>query len=256
MSNVGNTSFDLPYRRESKRPIYALWVVLPMLAIYEVGIAALGWFTGVEPGYRNGVDVFIRILLGRLGIYGSLASVAVVVTTLLVWQAGSRESWRARGRVLLGVTGEGVLYACILIAISLGLRAAGAGVALAAGPQEEVLGDWRAAMVFSFGAGVYEEFVFRLLLVPLAVFVLRNALDASAAGAYIGAAVVSGLLFSASHHIGAEAPAFNALVFGFRTLAGTLLAFFFLARGFAVTSLSHALYDVGVTLMTYAVDGA
>jgi len=254
MSNVGNTSFDLPYRRESKRPIYALWVVLPMLAIYEVGIAGLGWFTDVEPGYRNGVDVFIRILLGRLGIYGSLASVAVVVTTLLVWQAGSRESWRARGKVLLGVTGEGVFFAGVLIAISLGLRAA--GVELATGPQEEILGDWRAAMVFSFGAGVYEEFVFRLLLVPLAVFVLRNALDASKVGACITAAVVSGLLFSASHHIGAEAPAFNALVFGFRTLAGTLLAFFFLARGFAVTSLSHALYDVGVTLLRYTVDGA
>jgi len=31
--NVDKSSFGLPYRRESKRPIYALWVVLPMLAI-------------------------------------------------------------------------------------------------------------------------------------------------------------------------------------------------------------------------------
>lgn len=256
MSHVDESMFDLPYRRESKRPIYALWVVLPMLAIYEVGIAALGCFTDLAPGYRNGVDVFIQTLLGKLGIYGSLASVAVVVTTLLVWQAGAKESWRARGKVLLGVVGEGVLYACILIAISLGLRAIGASVTLSAGPQEEIMADWRAALVFSFGAGVYEEFVFRLLLVPLVIFVLRNALDASKTGAYVGAAVVSGLVFSASHHIGADAPAFNILVFGFRTLAGTILACFFLARGFAVTSVSHALYDVGATLLTHTLDSA
>jgi len=63
-------------------------------------------------------------------------------------------------------------------------------------------------------------------------------------------------VFSASHHIGAEAPAFNVLVFGFRAFAGTLLAFFFMARGFAVTSLSHALYDVGVTLLMHTMDSA
>ena len=236
-----------PYWSQSKRPIYAIWVVLPMLAIYEVGVAALGTFTDVPRGYRNGVDVFIQALLGKLGIYGSFISVAVVVIVLGIWQIASKQSWRANPKYLAGTVLEGVLYATALI--TLVFRAQGM---LAAG-AEEVISDQRVAVVFSFGAGVYEEFVFRLLLVPLAIFVLRDGLGASKGGACVAAAILSGVLFALSHHVGPSAYQFNALGFAFRTFAGALFAFFFLTRGFAVTSLTHALYDVGVTLLRFGV---
>ena len=230
------------YWTETRRPIYALWVVAPMLLAYEVGLAWMGRFTGF-PRARNGSDVLIQKVLGKLGIYGALASAAVVIGTLLVWQIAGRQSWRVRGAYLGGVVLEGVCYALALIGLSWGAQH------LLMSGAEGVLEDWRLALVFSFGAGVYEEYVFRLVLVPLGVFVLREALEASLPGAYIGAALVSGILFAASHHIGALGWQFSAAAFLFRSAAGVMFAFFFLARGFAVTSLTHALYDVGVTLL-------
>ena len=240
----GKRWFRSPYWREVKRPVYAIWVVLPMLAFYEIGLTALQAYHQL-PRVRNGADVLIQLLLGRLGIYGSFISLAVVVGTLVIWQACSRQSWHAKGTYCAGVLLEAVVYAFLLVGVSLG-----AHTMLASG-ADKVLSDWRVSLVFSFGAGVYEEYLFRLLLVPLAIWVLRHGLDASKPGAVIGAAVISGLLFSASHHMGAFGHPFNALAFTFRAVAGIVFAFFFLARGFAVTSLTHALYDVGVTLVLH-----
>ncbi|MFH0965173.1 MAG: CPBP family intramembrane glutamic endopeptidase [Planctomycetota bacterium] len=230
------------YWSETRQPIYALWVAVPMLVAYEVGLAWVGRFTDF-PRARNGSDVLIQTLLGKLGIYGALASAGVVIVTLLVWQIATRRPWSVKGAYLGGVVLEGISYALVLVGLSWGLQQ------LLISAPEGVLGDWRLALVFSFGAGVYEEYVFRLVLVPLGIFVLKEALEASPPGAYIGAALVSGILFAASHHIGAMGWQWSAPAFLFRSVAGVLFAFFFLARGFAVTSLTHAIYDVGVTLL-------
>jgi len=242
---------DSSYWVQTKRPIYALWIVLGMLVIYETGLAwvvrlaesPLGQNELTAPAARNWSEVQIQKLLGWLGVYGTFLSAAVVVGTLLAWQLAGRHSWRAKGGYFWGIMLEGIVYATVLGAISFGVQrvlASGAG---------EMLADARFALVFSFGAGVYEEYVFRLLLVPVTVFVLRDGLDLSGKVSALGAALVSGLLFAASHHVGVMGWEFSVVDFTFRSIAGMLFAFFFLARGFAVTSLTHALYDVGVTVL-------
>ena len=241
-----------PYWRETKRPIYAISVVIPMLLCYEMGLAALGQLSDMPVSYRNGVDAFIQALLGRFGLYGSLISVAVVVVALIVWQLAGGQSWRARGRYVVGIILEAVLYATALLAVVYSAQTLiHSSPAMSFNAAEEVLTNRGQAVVLSFGAGVYEEFVFRLLLVPLAVFVLRHGLGASRGGACAIAAVFSGLLFAASHYVGPAPSTLNVLGFAFRTFAGTLFAALFLARGFAVTSLFHALYDVGAALLPW-----
>ena len=62
--------------------------------------------------------------------------------------------------------------------------------------------------------------------------------------AYIIAAVVGAVVFSAVHHIGAFGDPFTLPVFTFRFLFGLALNAVFLLRGFALAAWTHALYDV------------
>ena len=116
------------------------------------------------------------------------------------------------------------------------------------------------------GAGIYEEFVFRLLLLPVLYGGLRVLRWASAPAA-VAAVIVSSVVFAAAHylpageqtlHIGTLAESMcrvardQSLWFGFlfRTAAGAVFSSLFVVRGFGVTVGSHALYDliVGVIL--------
>jgi membrane protease YdiL (CAAX protease family) len=100
----------------------------------------------------------------------------------------------------------------------------------------------------SLGAGLYEELLFRVLLVSglLAVGVrLGWKRPAAVAVAVVGAA----LIFSAFHYVGPMGDAFTVPSFTFRAIAGLLLSGLYVARGFGIAAWSHALYDVGLTLL-------
>jgi membrane protease YdiL (CAAX protease family) len=93
------------------------------------------------------------------------------------------------------------------------------------------------------GAGIYEEVLFRLLLFTGLVW-LGQHLKIPQLIAVPVAAVGSGLLFSAAHHICPYGEKFDGYVFLFRALAGVYFALLFKTRGFGVAVGAHAIYDV------------
>ncbi len=116
------------------------------------------------------------------------------------------------------------------------------------------------------GAGIYEEVLFRLLLLPASFGVLRL-LRIPVRSAWIVAIAGNSLLFSTAHYLepGCETFSFSSLVsagervfhdpsqwFGwmFRLSAGVAFCLLFLFRGLAVAVGSHVCYDilVGVVL--------
>jgi membrane protease YdiL (CAAX protease family) len=103
-------------------------------------------------------------------------------------------------------------------------------------------------LVVSLGAGIYEELLFRVLLVSaltsaaLAVPLLRPA----ASGFAI---VVAALIFSAFHYVGPYGDALTLPSFTFRAIAGLLFSGLYVARGFGITAWTHALYDVWLSLL-------
>jgi membrane protease YdiL (CAAX protease family) len=97
--------------------------------------------------------------------------------------------------------------------------------------------------VLSLGAGLYEELVFRVLLVGGVFWLLRNAgLTAGRAG--LLSVVISALIFSAFHYIGPYGDVWAFSSFLFRFIAGLAFSALFLIRGFGITAWTHALYDV------------
>src|SRR5690606_37485911 len=98
-------------------------------------------------------------------------------------------------------------------------------------------------LALSIGAGLYEELVFRVLLVG-GLFLLARRFFPARWQAYLAAALVGAFLFSLVHYVGAFGDPFTLPSFTFRFLFGLALNGVFLLRGFAVAAWTHALYDV------------
>ena len=94
-----------------------------------------------------------------------------------------------------------------------------------------------------FGAGVYEELLFRLMLLPLAMAAVGLAI-ASRSIKIAAALIITSVLFAAAHYLGPYGDHFDVASFSFRALAGIFFAVLFIFRGFGIAAGTHALYDM------------
>ncbi len=219
----------------SRRPLTSLVFALPLVLAYEGGVLLLGRGTP-----RNGADVWLRTLLDSFGFGQYFLLPVLTVLGLLAWHHVEHDRWRFSPAVLLGMAGESVLWAAALLGIA---RLQHRFWPLAAGAGEGVL----ARLVAFCGAGLYEEVLFRLLLLP-AVAWLAARLGAGPFAAATWGVVGSSLLFSWAHYIGPLGDVFDPYSFSFRFLAGVFFAVLFDLRGFGIAAGSHAAYDILVGL--------
>ena len=167
---------------------------------------------------------------------------------LLVWHKAARHPWGVRGRTLVGMLAESIVFAVGLFLLARLQWWAHGHWSLAISPGETVVA---ARLVSYVGAGVYEEVLFRLCLLPCCWTVLRG-LGYRRWVAMAGAVVVTSLFFAAAHHLGTTGEAFGWFAFSFRTLAGLVFGGLFVARGFGITVGAHVAYDllIGVMFVT------
>lgn len=227
----------------SRQPWTSLVFSAPLLIMYEIGVIMQ---TPDEP--RNGAEVWLRRFLADIGLgqHYFLLPILVIVT-LLGWQHVSGRTWRIQRWVLGGMAIESVLLACVLIVIGRTQRTwfpfsfyQEAQVYLAAIEMSPLVG-----LVNYFGAGFYEEVLFRLLLLPLAAWLLRK-MGLNDGQSWGWAILGTSVIFAAAHHIGPLGDDWAMRPLVFRTVAGCFFGLLFLSRGFGITAWSHALYDVFV----------
>ena len=235
------------YLAVTKSATYAFWAALPLFVLYEVGIVLANGGPGGMGQVRVGADVWIKSLLNAIGLGGGLMlGMLVLALGITVW-------WRERHRrpplvpkYFGGIIVESLVYAVVLAFVVGGAVGALFGswalpdLALAQ-MAEFGLG---LQLALSIGAGLYEELVFRVLLVGGLFLGLLRFTKMDRTKAYIIAAVVGAIVFSAVHHLGSFGDPFSLSVFTFRFLFGLALNGVFLLRGFAVAAWTHALYDV------------
>jgi membrane protease YdiL (CAAX protease family) len=172
---------------------------------------------------------------------------------LLAWHHLNRDRWRFGWSVLYGMFAECVLLGLLLLGAA---RLQSALLAsLSMHEFASVAGFERTGHVVAFfGAGIYEELLFRLMLLPAVVMLLRAA-GVERSGSLCTAVLVTSLLFAAAHYrmefaVGPiqwampHGDAFEWMSFGFRFLAGTFFSIVFLQRGFGIAAGTHALYDI------------
>jgi membrane protease YdiL (CAAX protease family) len=231
------------YLQQSREPLTAGVAVLPLFVVYQLGVL----FTG---GVRNGVDFVTDLLFAAFGnsLSAYLGFNAIVLGGFFAAVAWLRRNGELHPRLLPFIVVESTVYALLVGFVVNGMiEATGLSRLLqihlaAAAPSPGLL----TKVVMSTGAGLYEEFAFRLVLMGGMFLALHRVGGQARWLSAVVAVVVSSLIFSAVHHVGNMAEPFTMGAFVFRFFAGAVFAVLFHLRGFAVAAWTHALYDVWV----------
>jgi len=231
------------YWQAARAPRYSLLFALPLLLFYQV-LAAMQP-PGPAGQLRNGADVILETFFVSLaGRRGPLVFL-VCLTAFGLWLVARdvRRHPSLRPLVFAGMLGEAVVLAVLFGGVVARVTAAllgGAPPLLLA--QVEGLG-WASRLMLSLGAGLYEELLFRVVLVSLLAWGARGVLGWSARAAGVLATLVGAAIFSAFHYIGPFGDRLTLYSFVFRMVAGVFFSALYLLRGFGITAWTHALYD-------------
>lgn len=221
----------------SRMPLTSLVFTLPLVLAYEGGVLLLG-----RGSPRNGADVWLRHLLDMLGFGEYFLLPVLTVLGLLAWHHVEHDRWRFSPAVLVGMTLECLFLAVVLVGIA---RLQSRLWPLWIVPGGE---GFLARFVGFCGAGLYEEVLFRLLLLPAVAWVLER-FGTGPAAALGWSALFTSLIFSLAHYVGPLGDSFDLYSFTFRAVAGCFFSILFVVRGFGIAAGTHAAYDMLVGLL-------
>lgn len=279
------------YLERTSRPMYAIAFLLPFILFYEIGTVFINTDVLSRTQVRVVAFVWLQEFLQYLGTGHKLAWLApplVVVVILLGLQIASHKPWWFCASDYPPMVLECAVLAVPLIVLSMFFNspvanppagsqlphppaaiqvcAACVGQAVAPNVQRPPLaqpaGDaagprsLMADIVTGVGAGIYEELVFRLILICALMVLLQDVIGIDHRNAVILSVLISAALFSAHHHhilfinghLGRGGP-FSWMEFAFRTAAGVYFAVLFAIRGFGIAAGTHACYDIIATIM-------
>ena len=219
--------------------------VLPLLLFYELGVCWMENVLGTP--VRSGADAWLRDGLAWIGLTDRWLPPALIVVMLVSWQAlGKQRSWRFSGLYVLGMLGESIVYALVLIGTNRLLDLAFTHWEAQGNLLRASVVATRLAPLLGFvGAGIYEEALFRLALLPLTARFFRLLLLPGFVSRVL-AVIGTAFLFALAHHAGTPGEPFTWYAFLFRWSAGIIFAGVYLVRGFGIAAGSHVLYDVFV----------
>lgn len=236
------------YYRDSRSPRYSILFAVPLLLAYEAAAFMMSGSTGA--GVRNGADVILKSLFVTLGGHRGLLVFEVLL--LVIGAVLVVRDWKANpGPLRAGVFAR-MLAESAVLALMVGLVVGQLTnmllqrLALVQGGTAAL--DTGTQLMVSLGAGIYEELLFRVILVGAIAYVARSLLGWSPRAAGVTAALLGAFIFSAFHYVGAYGDPLRLDSFLFRFIAGLVFSAMYLTRGFGITAWTHALYDVYVTL--------
>jgi hypothetical protein len=241
------------YWQSSRSHRYSLLFALPLLLIYEALAAVLAGDPTVG-GVRNGADVLLKSLFATLGgrrgpllFMGAVAAISV----WLVWRDLRRNGRRLDAWIFGGMVVESIVLSLAfgLVVGTLTIRILGplGALSMQTGELETMSGP--ALLMLSIGAGLYEELLFRVVIVSAIANGAQLAFGWGRGAAGVIATILGALIFSAFHYVGAYGDEFTLQSFTFRAIAGVMFSALYLTRGFGITAWTHALYDVWVLMV-------
>jgi membrane protease YdiL (CAAX protease family) len=169
----------------------------------------------------------------------------VVAFVVVLWR--SERSWAFHWTVLAAMAAEAGLYSVALykggpiLAALLNERACGLFFAVGL--------KGAAPLLLALGAGVYEELLFRLLLIGGVAWVLHKLWGWDKVWSVGVMLIVSSVLFSLAHYVGPLGEPARTYSFFFRAVCGLVLGIVFLWRGLGVAVWTHAIYNGLVMLL-------
>jgi hypothetical protein len=237
------------YIQKATLPLPSLIFLLPLMIVYEVGT---GYFTtAAQHGKEQQIIAFSKMqqffnLFGATGAYMPAAALAVM---LLFWHVARKDPWKVDFKTVGGMILESAVLGLPLLLLAflvnrwfplIGLRAMATPTLF----TQTSIGD---RLIMDVGAGVYEEFLFRLVLFTVLSLIFKDILRMGDRWVFPLMVAISAILFSL-YHYWSPSEHFVFRIFAFRALAGIYFGVIFMFRGFGVTAGSHCAYDIIITL--------
>ncbi|MFH1614218.1 MAG: CPBP family glutamic-type intramembrane protease [Planctomycetota bacterium] len=284
-SQIFNYASD-SYLERTSRHIYALVFLLPFVVLYELGTILINTDLLHQTQIRVVAFAWLQELaehigLGRRAVW--IGAPLMVVIMLLALQLASRKRWSFHVKDILPMTAECVIYAFPLIVLSMLFnrpfidnawqvqRALQNQSVIEGAPsndevtvQNNIAEDrlnvsnrsvrmfW-APVVTGIGAGIYEEFVFRMVLILVLVIVFQDIIGFNHRNSVIIAVIISAICFSLHHHVYPlngqieSGEPFRVAAFIFRMFAGVYFAALYALRGFGMAAGTHTFYNIIAT---------
>jgi len=241
------SEYSKGYLNITRTATYGFLAALPLFVLYEALILAVN--EGGVAQIRVGADVWLKQALAAIGGTGMFSvGILVLIIGVFVFLGERKKRIPLYPEYFLRMVAESFLYAVIVAFVISNLvgfifSPAIQPVTLVAAQAAKI--DTARLVVLSIGAGLYEELIFRVVLVGGLFWLFRMMTDGRIT-AYVMAAILGAAVFSAVHYIGPLGDTFEMSSFAFRFFFGLALNGLFLTRGFGIAAWTHALYDVVV----------
>ncbi len=263
MTDPSTHADDSPYYwHRTQRPLQALFFLLPMILLYELG--TLIYATDHVQGVTRYIYArsLLRDFFQWLGVTGYYLPGLIVVAVLGGLHLVERDPWRIEPRLYVMMWLESAVLALPLFVLALLLfrqpalrlmaqswidALTGTQFISASNAAAATQDGWQARLVFSIGAGIYEELLFRLIAIALLHMIFVDVLALPKNVGATAAVVVSALAFALYHF--SENNPFTWAKCAFYTGAGVYFAVVYVLRGFGIVAGTHAMYDVIVVLL-------
>jgi hypothetical protein len=231
------------YFKKTRTHFFGLLAILVLLIIYESSRSQL--YADQQVQMRNSAEVILQRLLWFMGIRNNLFLWAVYLL-VLVWAF-----WLAKKQDMLDFKFvyfpysifESTLYALLvgMIAGQLTARTNGITMMVLQGPPAAP--DLGARLTSALGAGIYEELLFRFVLISLLLWIFEKLAGGKKLVYSLLAVAISAVMFSGFHYLGGrETPTLES--FAYRFYAGVILGVLFVVRGIGVASYTHSIYNL------------
>ena len=230
----------MSYLLKSKTSFYSFLFTLPLFFLYEINILFLSWDDILV--VRNGADFLMRNILESFDIYGLYGLGLVFFLGLLVtyiFFIKEDQQQEVNVNFLFIMLAESMLWSVVLYFLLFKFM-----VLLMNPVGKNILQQ----VTLAIGAGIYEEFLFRVLLIAGLSGILGFVFMWDKTFKNIIAVVLSGGIFSAFHFMGEYGDFFSMELFLIRFFAGLILGVLYMYRGFGITAYTHSIYDLIVLI--------
>ena len=226
--------------------MYSFMFTVPLFLIYEIGII----LTSSDNLFavRNGADVLMRQILvstldlstfGANGLYLMGIVFFIGFVSIYFLQRTYWDQISLNNNFLIIMFIESILWAIILF-----FMMSNAQILLMLTRGKIIVQQ----VTLAVGAGIYEEMLFRVILIYVISSILGFIFLWGKKLKQITAMVIAAGIFSLFHFIGdfgdsfLDPDWFN--IFMIRFLAGIVLGLLYFARGFGITAWTHSVYDL------------
>jgi len=233
------------YAALARSPLHSLAFVLPLLVFFHVS------FTLTRPG-ADGTPLVIRhmeLVFQRLGGVMSFLPALAVVVVLVMQHLAHKDRLAIYPGVLGCMVIESLLWMLPMIAMLhlAGLLYVSGMLSAQTGMPNTVFGR----ILVGVGASIYEEFIFRLVLIGLILLALVDVLSLPKNVVTVIAVLLTAVAFSLYHPNVLAEDSFPWWLFLFYAVTGAYLGALFLLRGFAIVVGAHCLFNIYKALMWF-----